>query len=241
MVTKFSTFHARSGESDFIPEPLNDNGTFREDVFYNTLGESYIPIALEAARAADPHAKLFINEYNIEGTGQLQCPLILGQKSDGPDFHTLSRREVDRDDQPRALAAGAGRADRRHRRGGPPDRGRGPNHARRELPAVRGARRHLLHQRARHPHAAPCDRRGVRPAEDRLRDRRVCVYAVSACVGITLWDFTDKASRVSMTERWRRSLMLFAVLVGSGHLPGLRRRVPVGRGMQHTLETICRC
>ena len=51
-------------------EPLNDDGSFREDVFYNTLGESYITIALQAAREADPNAKLYINEYNIEYTGQ---------------------------------------------------------------------------------------------------------------------------------------------------------------------------
>lgn len=47
-------------------EPLNDDGSFCEDVFYDTLGESYITIALQAAREADPNAKLYINEYNIE-------------------------------------------------------------------------------------------------------------------------------------------------------------------------------
>lgn len=50
-------------------EPFNDNGTYREDVFYNTLNTSYIPLALKAARSADPNAKLYINEYNIEYTG----------------------------------------------------------------------------------------------------------------------------------------------------------------------------
>ncbi|CCM00687.1 uncharacterized protein FIBRA_02726 [Fibroporia radiculosa] len=55
---------------DVINEPLNDNGTMREDVFYNTLGTSYIEIALTAARAADPNAKLYINDYNIEYVGE---------------------------------------------------------------------------------------------------------------------------------------------------------------------------
>jgi len=61
---------------DVINEPFNDNGTYREDVFYNTLGTSYIPIALTAARLADPHAKLYINEYNNEYLGPKSTALL---------------------------------------------------------------------------------------------------------------------------------------------------------------------
>ncbi|KAF8150059.1 endo-1,4-beta xylanase [Crassisporium funariophilum] len=50
-------------------EPFNDDGTFRTSVFFTTTGTSYIPTALRAARAADPAAKLYINDFNIEGTG----------------------------------------------------------------------------------------------------------------------------------------------------------------------------
>ena len=50
-------------------EPFNDDGTFRSDVFFNTLGTSFIPIALNAARQADPAAKLYINDFNIEFPG----------------------------------------------------------------------------------------------------------------------------------------------------------------------------
>lgn len=50
-------------------EALNDNGTFRADVFYNAVGEAYIQIAFETAAAADSTAKLSYNDYNIETAG----------------------------------------------------------------------------------------------------------------------------------------------------------------------------
>lgn len=35
-------------------------------MFYNTLGPNYVKIALQAARAADPAAKLYIEEYSAQ-------------------------------------------------------------------------------------------------------------------------------------------------------------------------------
>ncbi|PSR97679.1 putative endo-1,4-beta-xylanase [Coniella lustricola] len=54
---------------DVVNEALSDTGTYRADVFYNILGTGYIPFAFKAAAAADPAAKLYYNDYNIEYAG----------------------------------------------------------------------------------------------------------------------------------------------------------------------------
>ncbi|KAK2614592.1 hypothetical protein N8I77_001401 [Diaporthe amygdali] len=54
---------------DVVNEALNDDGTYRTSVFYNTMGTSYLPVAFSAAAAADPAAKLYYNDYNIEYSG----------------------------------------------------------------------------------------------------------------------------------------------------------------------------
>jgi endo-1,4-beta-xylanase len=54
---------------DVVNEPFNEDGSLRTDAFTRAMGSGYIADALRTAHAADPAARLYLNDYNIEGTG----------------------------------------------------------------------------------------------------------------------------------------------------------------------------
>ncbi|GGV22996.1 beta-xylanase [Streptomyces filipinensis] len=66
---------------DVANEIMNEDGTYRENIFYRTIGPSYIADALRWAHAADPKVKLYLNDYNVEA---------VGPKSDA--YYTLIKR-----------------------------------------------------------------------------------------------------------------------------------------------------
>jgi len=54
---------------DVVNEAVADDGTMRDTVFRQKLGDGYIAEAFRAARQADPGALLFYNDYGGEGLG----------------------------------------------------------------------------------------------------------------------------------------------------------------------------
>ncbi|KAF2738731.1 glycoside hydrolase [Polyplosphaeria fusca] len=52
---------------DVVNEAFNDDGTYRSDIWLNTLGKEYIELAFKFARKyVSPRTRLYYNDYNIE-------------------------------------------------------------------------------------------------------------------------------------------------------------------------------
>jgi endo-1,4-beta-xylanase len=52
---------------DVVNEPFDDSGALRDSIWLKGLGSGYIADAFRWAHQADPSAKLYVNDYDIEG------------------------------------------------------------------------------------------------------------------------------------------------------------------------------
>jgi endo-1,4-beta-xylanase len=79
-------FRGRIWQWDVVNEAFNDDGTLRDTIWLRKLGPGYIADAFRWAHRADPRAKLFYNDYNLEFTGPKSnavLDMVKGLQRDG--------------------------------------------------------------------------------------------------------------------------------------------------------------
>ncbi|MGB0429480.1 MAG: endo-1,4-beta-xylanase [Bacteroidia bacterium] len=77
---------------DVVNEAFEDDGSFRETIWYKNIGEGYIKLAFEFAYEANSEALLFYNDYNIAAKPK-KCKAIIEHliklKDDGVPVHGI--------------------------------------------------------------------------------------------------------------------------------------------------------
>lgn len=58
-------YKGKIGSWDVVNEALNDDGTLRNSVFLEMLGEDYLPMVFKWVQEADPDVELFYNDYSM--------------------------------------------------------------------------------------------------------------------------------------------------------------------------------
>lgn len=180
---------------DVVNEALNDNGTFRNDIFFRVLGDDYIRIAFETAAAADPGVKLYYNDFNTESPGVKSSAAqaivkklkAANVKIDGVGF------------QAHFVV------------GGTPSM------------AAQVANMEAFTALGVEVAITELDIRMTLPATQKLLDQQSVDYqtstaacvATKGCVGVTVWDFDDKVGGLT----WILLSLTAVVLLDSIHIP----------------------
>lgn len=73
--TTIGHFHGEINAWDVVNEPVDENGGLRDSFWLHAIGPDYIAYSFRWAREADPTARLFINEYGVEGLNEKSAAL----------------------------------------------------------------------------------------------------------------------------------------------------------------------
>ncbi|GAA3786792.1 endo-1,4-beta-xylanase [Sphaerisporangium flaviroseum] len=66
IMTEAGRYRGKIRAWDVVNEVVDDDGNLRQTIWLTHLGPGYIADAFRWAHQADPHAKLYINDYNLE-------------------------------------------------------------------------------------------------------------------------------------------------------------------------------
>jgi endo-1,4-beta-xylanase len=62
---------------DVVNEAFEDDGSYRNSLFYQIIGKDYIPLAFQFAHEADPDAELYYNDYSMFKAGRCDAVVRL--------------------------------------------------------------------------------------------------------------------------------------------------------------------
>jgi endo-1,4-beta-xylanase len=96
-------FRGRVVSWDVLNEAINDNpfnpqdwrATLRHVPWYNAIGEDYIAIVFKAAREADPDAKLYYNDYNLDNPNKAMAVYHMVKEINEQYHNVLGRPLID--------------------------------------------------------------------------------------------------------------------------------------------------
>ena len=85
IMTVVTHYKGRVKGWDVVNEAINDDGTYRESMYYKIIGPEYIELAFQFAHEADPNVELYINDYSMAKPAKREtyCRILRNMKAKG--------------------------------------------------------------------------------------------------------------------------------------------------------------